>query len=97
SECDQREAREDHAPLGVEAKALGCGQPLVISGLTTDEGRLLRDEAVEEAVAAGALQIVLTAAPVRPARGMRRVPGLRRVVVAQPLPVVMTDHRRAGA
>src|SRR4029450_2445563 len=28
---------------------------------------------------------------------MRRVPGLRRVVVAQPLPVVMTDHRRAGA
>jgi hypothetical protein len=34
----QREAREDHAPLGVEAKALGGGQPLVISGLTTGEG-----------------------------------------------------------
>src|SRR3989442_1557790 len=59
--------------------------------------RLLRGEAVEQAVAAGTLQIVLTAAPVRAARGMRRVPRLRRIVVAQALPVMMADHRRALA
>src|SRR5438552_17308196 len=56
--------------------------------------RLSRGEAVEEAVAAGALEIVLAAAAVGPARGVRRVPGLRRVVVAQALPIVMADHRR---
>src|SRR6059058_5360641 len=56
--------------------------------------RLFRGEAVEEAVAAGALEIVLAAAAVGPARGVRRVPGLRRVVVAQTLPIVMADHRR---
>src|SRR5439155_447255 len=56
--------------------------------------RLFRGEAVEEAVAAGALEIVLAAAAVGPARGVRRVPGLRRVVVAQALPIVMADHRR---
>src|SRR2546426_3346447 len=55
--------------------------------------RLLRGEAVEQAVAAGTLQIVLTAAPVRSARGMRRVPRLRRIVVAQALPVMVADHR----
>src|SRR5215467_15028647 len=52
-------------------------------------------DAVEEAVTSSALQIVLAAAAVRPARGMRRVPRLRRVVVAQSLPVVMADHRGA--
>src|SRR5207249_5691323 len=51
-------------------------------------------EAVEEAVAAGTLEIVLAAAAVGPARGVRRVPGLRRVVVSQALPIVMADHRR---
>src|SRR5207245_9742280 len=56
--------------------------------------RLFRGEAVEEAVAAGALEIVLAAAAVGPARGVRRVPGLRRVVVAQALPIVTADHRR---
>src|SRR5205814_6395247 len=59
--------------------------------------RLFRGEAVEEAVAAGALEIVLAAAAVGPARGVRRVPGLRRVVVAQALPIVMADHRRSLA
>src|SRR5499427_5592935 len=67
----------------VLCSTLACGLP----------GR----EAVEEAVASGALQIVLATAAVGPARGMRRVPRLRRVVVAQPLPVVMADHRRALA
>src|SRR5439155_20408950 len=57
--------------------------------------RLLRGEAVEEAAAAGALQIALSAAAVRAARAMRRVPGLRHVVVAQALPVGVADHRRA--
>src|SRR6266850_2348849 len=56
--------------------------------------RLLRGEAVEQAIAAGTLQIVLTAAPVGSARGMRRVPRLRRIVVTQALPVMMADHRR---
>src|SRR5437867_9251985 len=56
--------------------------------------RLLCGEALEEAVAAGALEIVLAAAAVGPARGMRRVPGFRGVVVAQSLPIVMADHRR---
>src|SRR5213593_4984185 len=56
--------------------------------------RLFRGEAVEEAVAAGALEIVLAAAAVGPARRVRRVPGLRRVVVAQALSIVMADHRR---
>src|SRR2546426_431274 len=59
--------------------------------------RLLRGEAVEEAVAAGALQIALAAAAVRAAGGMRRVPGLRHVVVAQALPVGVADHRPALA
>src|SRR5262249_26534168 len=58
---------------------------------------LLGREAVEEAVASRALEIVLAAAAVGPARGMRRVPRLGGVVVAQPLPVVMADHRRALA
>src|SRR5438309_313373 len=59
--------------------------------------RLFRGEAVEQAVAAGALEIVLAAASVRARRGMRRVAGLRRVVVAQALPVVLADHRGALA
>src|SRR5262249_20286546 len=54
--------------------------------------RLVRREAVQQAVAAGALEIGLAAAAVRSARRMRRVPRLRRVVVAQALAVVMADH-----
>src|SRR5262249_60604660 len=45
-------------------------------------------------VAAGTPQMALTAAAFRTARGMRRVPGPRRLVVAQALPVVMAEHRR---
>src|SRR5262245_11674521 len=69
-----------------------CRRP---HGSGTNE--LVDGEAVEQAVAARALQVGLAAAAVRAARGMRRVPGLGCVVVAQSLPVVMTDHRRAGA
>src|SRR5262245_57094760 len=54
---------------------------------------LLRGEAVDQTVAARAAQISLAAAAVRPAGRMRGVPGLRGVVVAEPLPIVMTDHR----
>src|SRR5215470_8656349 len=57
--------------------------------------RLFRGEAIEQAIASGALEIVLTAAAVRAARGVRRVPRLRCVVVAQTLAIVMADHRRA--
>src|SRR5439155_6201308 len=56
---------------------------------------LVRRKAVEEAVAAGAAQIGLAAAAVRPARGMRRVPRLRRFVVAQAHAVVVAADRRA--
>src|SRR5436305_10010745 len=52
-------------------------------------------EAVEQAVAAGALEIVLAAAAVRPARGMRRVPGLRLDRVAQAFAVDVAEHRGA--
>src|SRR5262245_13844298 len=52
----------------------------------------IRGEAVEQAVAAGAAQIGLAAAAVRAARGVRRVPRLRGVVVAQALAVVVADH-----
>src|ERR671919_583144 len=51
-------------------------------------------EAVEQAVAAGALQRFLAAAA---ARGVRRVPGFGGRIVAQTHPVVMTDHRRPVA
>src|ERR1041384_2646825 len=56
---------------------------------------LVAGEAVEQPVAAGAAQIALAAAAVRTARGMRRVPRLRCIVVTQALPVDMADHGRA--
>src|SRR4051794_30771764 len=56
---------------------------------------LLGGEAIEQPVAAGAAQIALAAAAVGPTRGMRRIPRLRRRVVAQALAVDMADHRRA--
>src|SRR5437667_7602853 len=55
---------------------------------------LFRGEAVEEAIASGALQVVLAAAAVGPARRMRRVPRLGRVVVPQALAIVVADHGR---
>src|SRR5262245_8795089 len=71
-----------------------CRRP---HGSRTKELGSVDGEAIEQAVAAGALQVGLAAAAVRAARGMRRIPGLGFGVVAQSLPVVMTDHRRAGA
>src|SRR5215813_5726932 len=59
------------------------------------DASLFRGKAIEEAVAPGALEIILAAAAVRPARGVRRIPRLRRIVVTQTLSIVMTDHRRA--
>src|SRR5436309_101927 len=56
---------------------------------------LIRGEAIEQAVAAGAAQIGLAATAVRAARGMRRVPRFRGIVVAQALAVMMADHRGA--
>src|SRR5258708_24976811 len=49
-------------------------------------------EAVQQAVAAGALEIVLAAAAARAARRVRGVPRFRCRVVAQALAVVMTEH-----
>src|SRR5579871_6632421 len=57
--------------------------------------RSIRRETVEQAVAAGAPQVRLRAAAIRPARGMRGVPGLRRVIVAQADAIDVPDHRGA--
>src|SRR5262249_23658712 len=57
--------------------------------------QLVRGKAVEQAVAAGAPQVVLAAAAVGPARGMRRIPRLGRGIVAQTLAVDVADHGRA--
>jgi diguanylate cyclase (GGDEF)-like protein len=55
----------------------------------------IRRETIHQAVAAGALEIGLRAAAIRSARGMRAVPGFRRVIVAQSDAVGMTDECRA--
>src|SRR3954470_21287872 len=55
--------------------------------------RLIRREAIEQTRAAGAAQRLLAAAAARAARQVGGVPGLRRVVVAKPDPVVVADHR----
>ncbi len=54
---------------------------------------LIGREAIKQAVAAGALEIRLRAAAIRPARGMRAIPGFRRIVVAQSDAIGMADHR----
>src|SRR3954453_14977871 len=55
----------------------------------------IRREAIEQAVAAGALQIGLRAAAIGAARGMRAVPRFRRLVIAQALTIGMAHDRRA--
>src|SRR5262249_10841336 len=56
---------------------------------------LLSREAVEQPVSASAAQITLTAASLRAARRMGRIPRPRCCIVTQPLAVDMTDHSRA--
>src|SRR5712671_5809042 len=55
---------------------------------------LVRRETIQQAVAAGTLEVGLRAAAIRPARRMRTVPGFRRIIVAQTDAVGMTHHRR---
>src|ERR1700741_4037424 len=57
--------------------------------------QLIRGEAVEQAVASGAPEVVLAATAVGTARRMRRVPRLGGRVVAQSLAVDVADHRGA--
>src|SRR5215813_5163782 len=57
--------------------------------------RSVGGEAVEKTGAAGAAQVVLAAAAVLAARGMRRIPRTRRGVVTQTLAVDVAEHRRA--
>src|SRR5215471_3368536 len=82
-----RSARQALAALTCAEDTLGASVP--------PTAQLVRGEAVEQAVAAGASQIVLAAAAVGPARGMRRVPRFRRRIVAQTLAVAVADHRGA--
>src|SRR5262245_11864850 len=56
---------------------------------------LIRHETVQETVATGASQVRLAATAVGAARGVRRVPRFRRLVVTQPHAVVMPDHGAA--
>src|ERR1700737_4649144 len=60
-------------------------------GMTTS----VRRETIQQAVAAGALEIGLRAAAIRPARGMRAVPGFRGVIVAEPNAVGVAHDRRS--
>src|SRR5262249_5850556 len=99
-----RRARND---LRRQASSAGCAGACRLAPPSKHSARLfsgdrpprslLGREAVEEACASGALEVVLAAAAVRPTGGMRRVPRLGRVVVAQSLTVGMTHHRRALA
>src|SRR6516164_6485714 len=65
------------------------------AGWPAARSRLVRGEAVEQAAAAGAAQVVEAAAAVGAARGMRRIPRSRRNVVAQALAVGVTQHGSA--
>src|SRR5688572_26356340 len=53
-------------------------------------------EAVEQSIAAGALQVVLAAAAVWSARGMRRIPRQHGWRGVQPLAVMVAHHGGAG-
>src|SRR5437764_10084215 len=55
--------------------------------------RLVRGEAVKQAVAAGAPEVRLRTAAFRAAGRMRTVPGFRGLVVAQPDAVGVSEHR----
>src|SRR5260370_11303999 len=71
---------------------LPCPGTSRLSAVSRGLHQLVRGEAVEQTVAAGASQIVLAAAAVGSARGMRRIPRLGRRVVAQALAVAVADH-----
>src|SRR4051812_10873872 len=58
---------------------------------------LIGRETIKQAISSRAAQICLAAAPLGPARGVRRIPRPRRLVVAQAFAVDMSDHRSAGA
>src|SRR5262249_47765189 len=64
-------------------------------GACCPDRRSVCGEAVEQAGAAGRAQVGLAAAAFRAARGMRGVPGLRWLVVAQALAVDVSEHRGA--
>src|SRR5439155_10467997 len=76
---------------GITKKWPGQARPQSNTGASVLVGR----EAVEQAVAAGALEIVLAAAAVRPARGMRRIPRLGLDGLGQAFAVDMAEHRGA--
>src|ERR1700730_15360315 len=52
-------------------------------------------EAVKQATAAGAAQVVLAATTIGSARWVRRVPGFRGGMIPQPLAVDVPEHRGA--
>src|SRR4051812_477340 len=56
---------------------------------------LVDREAVEQAVAAGALQVGLAAAAVGPTGRMRRIPGFHGRAFVEALPVMVPDDRRS--
>src|SRR5215813_8666457 len=69
------------------------------SRLTSRASPSIHREAIQQAVAAGALEVGLRAAAFAAirggARGVRRIPRFRGVVIAQPDAVGVPEHRRA--
>ena len=61
------------------------------------EMTLVDGKAIEQAIAARAAQGLLATAAACAARGMRRIPGLGGVVIAQTLAVAVADHCRSLA
>src|SRR5262249_52274226 len=67
----------------------------LIASVSCRSSGLIGSEAVDETAAAGTAQVVEAAAAVGAARGMRRIPRVRRDVIAQARAVAVADHRRA--
>src|SRR5205085_8189086 len=94
--------RQDRAPRAVARKrsarsvrGVECAGGALRPATFKLASRLVRREAVEQSVAAGAAQVGLAAAAVRTTRRMRRIPRAGGHVVAQSLAVDMADHRGA--
>src|SRR5438270_1241336 len=79
--CERSEANPDCHP----GTTLDC----FVAALLAMTAASIRREAIQQPVAAGALQVGLRAAAIRAARGMRAVPRFRRLVIAQALTIGM--------
>src|SRR6185437_10555059 len=65
------------------------------AAVSLSPARLLRSKTIEQAVAAGAAQVILAATAVGTARRMRRIPRMRRWIIAQAEAVNVSEHGAA--